>query len=790
MLKNHLKIALRQLKKQKFYSGINILGLAIGMTCCLIIALFIRDDLMYDRFHENADQTYRALWHARFGDNEWKVPLVPVPLGRTLKSDFPEVKYMTQFVSGGWTLRKGEEYLREPNIFFVDNDFFNVFSVSFLFGSPVDLTSKNDIILTSEMAQRYFDHSNPIGKTIERNDGQQLLVKGVVGKLPTQSHFHFDFIAPLSNVENVENRKDHWGSATVFTYFTLEDGVKENILQQKLQKFVNAEIAGENFNKGNNFTSFPFQKLTDIHLSPKLEEDIAKGGSKTYVFFLGLIACIILVLACINFINIATARAVVRAKEVGIRKVLGSQRWQLIRQFISESTLYVFLAIGVALILCFLTLPLFNAFTEKELALDFLGSPLLWGLITGITLFAAILVGLFPSFVLSSFAPVKVLKGKLAQAGKTNWLRHGLVILQFCVSIGLIICTLVIWGQLDFLRKQNLGFDKENVLLINRATALNDQYDVFLKKLEDLPVVQQYASSQFLPGDDFSSTVFLPEQPANFEETSLTFNFIDGAFSKTLKLNFTEGRDINPAIAGDSLACLINQTAAKRLGWENPVGKTMNYGGRMPFKVVGVVEDFNFESMHHDVEPIVMMKSWWNLPSIAIRLERGDIESQIASIQSTWKEVAPLAPFNFSFLDDDYQHLYQSEMKMSKVFSMFSLLAIFISCLGLFGLATFMAVQRTKEIGIRKVLGASVTGIVGLLSKDFIKPVLVAFIIASPLAWYGMEKWLENFAYRLEIQWWMVVVSGLAAITIACITISFQSIKTALLNPVESLRSE
>lgn len=791
MFRNHLLIAMRHMTRNKGYTFINIFGLTVGMAVCLLIALWVHDELSYDRFHAKADRTYRALWEARFGENEWKIPHVPMPLGPTLKSEFPEVEAVTQFVSGGYTIKQGEEYVREPEGVFVDPAFFDVFSVETVAGEPEQgLQRPNTIVLTETMAGRYFGNANPIGKSIERNDGQLLEVVGVVKKYPAQSHLQFDFMVSSDVLSYLKDRREQWGSATVLTYFTLHPDSDAGQLQQKLQTYVDEKIADEDYRQGKNFTSFPFQALTGIHLGERLESDISQGGSMTSVWLFGIIAVFILLLACINFTNLTTARSVVRAQEVAVRKVLGSQRRQLIAQFFTEAVLYIDIGLVLALAVTSLALPAFNAFSEKQLAVHTLFSPGFLLAIAGFGVLTTFLTGIIPATILSSFTPAKILKEKIATLKGGGWLREGLVVLQFAISAGLIIGTLVVQDQLQFLQEKQLGFDQEQVLVINRATSLRNNYEPFLEQLKKLPYVESATVAQGVPGDEFDSSVFVPEKPSNYDATSLTYSFVNTDFVETMKIKVVAGRDFSADMLTDSSACLINQSAAEKLGWDDPLGKTLSYGGYDERRIIGVVEDYSFRSLHHEVEPIVLMTTNWRLSKIAIRLQPGNAATHIAGIQAAWKDFAPQSPMEYSFLDQDFQALYQSETRMGQVFGMFSILAIFIACLGLFGLAAFLTQQRTKEIGIRKILGATTANLVSLLSRDFLKLVIIALIIASPLAWYLMNAWLEDFAYRINIQWWVFVLAGLLAVGIAFLTVSFQSIKAALTDPVDSLRSE
>jgi len=791
MITNYLKVAARNMLKHKGYTFINVAGLTMGMTICFLIFLWVRDEISYDRFHAKADRIYRALWEARFGDNEWKIPQVGVPLAEALEKEFPEVEKTVRLFQGGFTLRHGEEYGREQSVVFAEESFFEVFTISFASGNPATaLRDPESVVLTAEVAQRYFPQQNPLGQTLTRNDGRLMRVTGVIKNFPPQSHFHFDFLAPIQALPRFEQRKTQWGSASVFTYVLLRAGESTAALQAKLQAYVDKNVSGEEFRRAGNYNRYTFQPLLDIHLRSNLQYELAANGSLAYVYLFAVIAGFILILACINFVNLATARSMQRAREVGIRKVLGSQRAQLIRQFLAESLVYVALAIVLAVTLAELALPAFNQFAGKKLAIDFWGSPFAAATLASLALAVTALAGMYPAFFLSSFWPVEVLKGRVARYAGRETLRKGLVIVQFCISIGLIAGTLAVRNQLHYLQNARLGFDREQVFIIHRAGALEKQHAVFRDRLTAEPAIASAAAAQNLPGHLFDSTVFSLEQPANYQNTSLTYVNVDEQYVDVLRLKVVAGRNFSQAFATDSSAFLINQAAAKAFGWEEPLGKQISMGTFYKGPVVGVVEDFHFESLHHEVKPIVFLFNRWRPSYLAVRFRAGNVREGITAVQKLWKEFVPASPLEYSFLDQNYQKLYDNEQRMSQVFTAFSVFSILIACLGLFGLASFVAQQKTKEIGIRKVLGASVAGIVGLMSKDFIKLVLVANLLAWPIAYYAMNRWLQDFAYRIDIGLWVFALAGGVALVIALLTVSTQAIKAALANPVEALRYE
>jgi putative ABC transport system permease protein len=791
VFKNDLKIALRGMLKHKGYTAINIIGLSVGITVCFLISLWVRDELGYDRSHVKADRIYRALWEARFGDNEWKIPVVAAPLGETLDKNFPEVERTVRLYPGGMTLRLGDDYVREPDFLFTEESFFEVFTVAFIAGDPkTALRDPESVVLTAEAAGRYFPNQNPLGLTLAVNDGRLLRVTGVVKSFPPQSHFHFDFLASIKNLERFTGRLQNWGSASVYTYLVLRPGESAAALQAKLQAYVDKNVAGESGGRSGNFSRYPLQPLLDIHLGSHLKMELEPNGDRATIYLFSVIAGFILLLACINFINLATARSLRRGREVGIRKVIGSHRAQLIWQSLTEAFLHVASGIFVAVVLTALALPFFNSFAGKKLALDFLESPFAAAILAGFAVLVTVLAGAYPAFLLSSFWPVQALKGRLIARGERDGLRQGLVVMQFCISIGLIIGTLVVRDQLDFIQKKRLGFDQTQVLMIHRAGILRKQIAVFQDRLVSHPLVVDASAAQNLPGQEFDSMGFSLEQPANYQQTSLTYDSIDEHYVNVLQLKIVEGRNFSTELATDVSAFLINQAAAKAFGWEEPLGKRLGLGDAMPGPVIGVVEDFHFESLHHEVKPIVFFLHRWEPSYLAVRLQPGNPAEGIKAVQNLWKEFVPNTPLQYSFLDQDYQKLYDDERRVARIFFAFSVLAVVIACLGLFGLASFMAEQRTKEIGVRKVLGATVSGIVGLLTKGFVKLVLVAFLIVAPLAYFAMQRWLRNFAYRIDIGWSVFVIAGAIALIVALLTVSYQALKAALANPVETIRYE
>jgi len=804
MLTNYLKIALRNLRKHKGYTFINITGLAVGLACCLLIVLFVRDELSYDRYHDNADRIYRITLDALLGEQEIHGPISPAPMAQALVNDFPEVVQATRlFTFRDKTLVRYEDNrFVEERFFFGDSTFFEVFTFPFLQGDPeTALVEPNTVVLTESTARKYFGQQNPIGQTLRVNERTDYEVTGVMADVPTNSHFHFDFLGSLGTLDN--SRNPMWVSNNFRTYFLLADGHSPEALQAKfpamvknyagpqVEQFLGITI-DQFFASGGRF-AFQIQALTDVHLHSQLDFEIEPNGDITYVYAFSVVAFLILLIACINFMNLATARSANRAKEVGVRKVLGSNRRQLTLQFLMESMLLSVIALGVALVLAAVLLPVFNSLSGKALQIDYLDGFMLSGVI-GLAVLVGLLAGSYPAFFLASFSIVNVLKGRGLVGMKSSGLRSGLVVFQFVISIALMIGTAMVYRQVDFIQNKRLGFDKEHVIVLERFNALGPQQQAFKQQIQQHPNVVAVAAANTLPGRSFGDTSFIPEGAPPEEILSLRLLYTDFDLLETLNLELVDGRFFSRDFATDSAAVVLNEAAVKELGWTEAVGKRLvspSFNGEETefITVVGVVKDFHFQSLREAIRPLGLFIGR-NLNYLAVRIQPGDISGTLAAFETQWKTFAPGQPFTYSFLDRDVDALYQADQRTGSLFGTFALLAIMIACLGLFGLAAFTAEQRTKEIGVRKVLGASVGGIVLLLSKEFTKLVALAFVVAAPLAYFATNRWLQDFAFQADFSWWIFVLAGLAALTIAWLTVSYQSIRAALTNPVEALRYE
>ncbi len=804
MIRNYLKIALRNLLKFKAYSFINIFGLAIGIAACMMILLYIEDELSYDKYNEKADQIYRIHTMGKLAGNDINIAVSPPPLGQTLVRDYPEVvQYVRLMPNRTMLIRYKDNVFNESNFFWADSTIFDVFTIPFIQGDPkTALAQPHTIVLTEKLAKKYFGNEDPMDKIMNFEDGTPYTVKGVIKNCPVNSHFHYDIFASIASLGLSDT--PFWISNNFHTYIVLKKGVPGSELQAKLPAFAK-KYAGpqlrdlfgtsyEELEKSGNKYEFEIQPLTSIHLNSHLDYELEPNSDIKYIYIFSIIALFILLIACINFMNLSTARSALRSKEVGIRKVLGSNKSQLIKQFLAESILMSFIAVVVAIALVEIFLPSFNLLAGKELHTSYFNS----FLVIPVLLFAVIVIGLFagsyPAFFLSSFKPVIVLKGKLNQNGG-SWLRSGLVVFQFSISIILFIGTFVVYGQLKYVQEKNLGFDREHVLVIQRAWALERQAETFKNELLNNTHVVSATNTDNIPGRIFGQTVFKPADSPSPQQYILAVMGTDYDFAKTLKLKIAEGRYFSRENTTDTLAVVLNESAVKLMGIKDPVGKRIIYPGRnpqenVPYKIIGVLKDFHYESLHQKIRPLGILLNRGQTAFLPVRIKGTDVPGAISFIEQEWKKFVPNKPFEYFFLDDDFNKLYNSEQKTGEIFTVFSVLAIFIACLGLFGLAAFTAERRTKEIGIRKVLGASVPGIVILLSKEFTKWVLLANIIAWPIAYYFMKNWLQNFAYRIDPGLGTFILSAIIALFIALITVSVQAIKVAVANPVHALRSE
>ena len=801
MLKNYLKTAWRNIRRNKLFSAINILGLSIGIATCFIIMLYVQDELSYDRFNEKADRIYRIAFKANIDGGKIFEGNVMPPVAAALKNDYPEVEEATRIsLNGDTKITYNNKTFKESKLAIVDSNFFSVFTLPFIEGDPqTALMEPHNIVLTKDMAQKYFNREEPIGKLL-KIDNESFQVTGVIENIPANSHFHFDFFAPLSDLPYA--RDPTWMASGMFTYIVLKKGYDYKKLEAKfpgmVEKYMGPQVEQAfgvslaQFRTKGNELGFVLQPLTSIHLYSNTNFELEPGGNASYVYIFGVIAIFMLIVACINFINLSTASASKRAKEVGVRKVAGSGKLQLVSQFLSESVLITLFALVIGLVLIQVALPTFNNISGKHLSFSI--GPVIAFVALG--LFIGIIAGIYPAFYLSSFKPIAVLKGRLTANNNSFGLRSSLVVFQFFISVALIISTIVVYQQMKFIQNKKLGYDKEQILTLPNSYALGKNEQVYKQQMLKDPRIVNATASGYKPAGPTNDNNALVYPQGHDNKMMKTVDYhIDEQYIPTLGMQMAAGRNFSSALATDSSGMIINESAARAFGWNNntALDKTIVWvnstkGDKFPFHVIGVVKDFHFKSLHEPITPLLMTLQPEG--GLIFKIRTTDVAGLLATMKKQWDAFNTDEPFTYAFLDDLYNKTYSAEQKTGIILNIFSVLIIFVACLGLFGLATYTAEQRTKEIGIRKVLGASVAQVTQMLSKEFLKLVLIASLIAFPVAWWAMNKWLQSFAYRIDISWWIFLVAGSAAILIALVIVSFQAIKAAIANPVRSLRTE
>lgn len=812
MLLNHLTIALRNLSKNRLFSLLNIAGLATGLAVSLLIGLYVRDELSFDRFNEKADRIYRVNMDVRFGGQEQAVAVACAPMGPTLVRDYPAVETQCRFRQWGFiTVKKGNEAIEEGSNTYVDSTFFSVFTMPLVEGDPrTALTEPGTGVISEKMAQKYFGTTTGVvGRTLRINENRDLRVTGVMRDMPAQSHFHYDFLFSMSSIGDEANA-DMWLSNNFHTYLLLRPGasaadlaghfseVVEKYVGPQFEKFTGGTLAA--FKASGDWLRYSLQNVRDIHLNSDRVAEQESNSDMKYVWVFGSVALIVLLLACVNFMNLSTARSAGRAREVGVRKALGSNRSSLVHQFLTESLLLTVLSFVLAVAAVRLILPAFNDFSAKNISFSLLDAPLLASL-AGLAVLTALVAGSYPAFFLSAFRPIEVLKGKLAlgtQNGGSSWLRSGLVVFQFFISVALISSVFVVQRQLAFIQNKKLGYEKERLVMLRNTWWLQGKTLDFKSRLLQIPGIEHVSCADYFPTPSSRNNTNFNEAGKDVATESVQSQAweVDFDYLPTFGLKMHEGRWFDAALKTDSSVCVINQAAAKLFGWSNPVGRKISTFAdpslkkMMTLEVVGVVENFHYESLRENVGPMVMTIGRGS-GTMALRLSaQADIEKTMAAVGDVFKNYLPAQPFNFRFVDEEFDQQYRAERRIGGILGAFAGFAIFIACLGLFGLAAFLAEQRTKEIGIRKVLGASVGSVVGLLSKDFLKLVVASLVVAFPVAYFFMQRWLADFAYRIDLQWWMFAAAGAAAVAIAFLTVSSQAVRAGLANPVKSLRSE
>ena len=778
MFKNYFKILLRNSKKYKTYTFINISGLAIGMAVFILILLYVQHHLKYDRFHQMSDRIYRVDMESPLGGDS-KSATTSMVLAPKLQDIFPEIQKITRLKDyGKVTVSYGDKKFNEDRFFLADTAIFDIFSFEFVQGNPANaLIDPQSIVITESTAKKYFGDADPLGKTLLIENKDIFQVTAVIKDLPSQSHFHLDFLAPISILGEIQNPWGHWG----YTYALLSEKLSLAELHEKFDK----ALTIDNLGWGIIGMKFRLQPITHIHLYSHKTGEIEATTDVRYLYMFGTIAFLILLIGCMNFMNMATARSAHRNKEVGIRKVFGSYRYQLMGQFLGESILTSFVSLLLALILVELLLPFFNALIQTEIHFDLLQDKHLIAGFIIIALVVGVLAGSYPGFYLSAFRPIQVFKGISGSGYGAARFRKILVVIQFIITISLIMATLIVQDQLTYIRNKKLGFQKENIVAIPiRDASLRKQYESFKNELRQIPAVINVSATNAMP---YSGGLL-----TKVKEKRLQLKFIDEDYIPTLGLEIVNGRNFSKLIPTDSSASILNESAVQLLGWEDPIGKEFEESLKRGAKsmVIGVIKDFHNNPLHQSIEPLAFEIFPKFFDRFLVKIRMDDLPATLNSIQEKWQKFVPHRPYEFSFLDEDYDKLYRSEQQMGKIFGYFSLLAILIACQGLFGLAAFTAEQRTREIGVRKVVGASIINIVTLLSGEFIKLIFTASIIALPIAYFTMNRWLQDFAYRINIKWWIFLLAGTVGMVIALVTVSYQSIKAALANPVESLRYE
>ncbi len=798
MIKNYFKISLRALRRHPSYAGINIAGLAVGMACFMLIALYVQDERQFDSFHDNANRIVRITSHRSEEGNTRSFARSNPAIGPTLLQDLSEVENTVRFQAYSGSFRHQNLTFSETEVFFVEASVFDIFTFPLLQGNPrTALLSPNTAVLTETTAKRYFGDENALGEVIVMSDTLNFTVTGVAGDIPAQSHLNFDILLSFSTYKSLQAARGRdldnlWSSGTFYTYALLTSpdafASTEEQLSAYLERQIGQQTAGMEYSLG-------LQPLRDIHLRSNLRQELGPNGSLTYNYVFSIIAIFILLISCVNFMNLATARSTRRAREVGVRKSLGALRAQLMRQFLSESVLLSFASLLLALAVVVLVLPVFNDFAGKSLTFEWARHWAYLPLSLGLALIVGLLAGSYPALLLSAFLPVKALKGAISsgQKGTAIVLRRGLVVFQFTLSIAIISGTVIAVQQLDHMRGQSLGFDQEQIAVIPFSwdSVVQDRYETLKDRFLESAAIEQVTASGDVPGRMFTSMGYWIEGMPDEEYGGINALIVEADFAETYGLEMISGRDFSvdqAANLGESF--VLNEAAVAEIGMtpQEIIGKRFQMNSTGP--VIGVVKDFHFAGLQNTLEPLVMTvwPSWWGY--ISLRINSADMAGTLASVAQTWKQVIPNRPFEVFFLDDDFQRLYQAESRFGRLFVIFAVLAIFISCLGLFGLAVFTAEQRTKEIGVRKVMGASVSSIVLLLNRDMTLLVLASSVLAAPIAYFAMHQWLDTFAYRIDISLAVFILAGVGAMAVMWMTVAYQSAKAALTDPIKAIRYE
>jgi putative ABC transport system permease protein len=809
MIRNYFKIAFRNLTKYRFISFINLFGLTVGLTCCLLILAFILNELSYDKYNANANRIYRVTrtFNNQDGQVTLKLSTIAPAFGPYLTNDFPDVQKMTRLLKNSLTsVRYKENLFNETNIYFADDKLFDVFTVQVEKGNPkTALSDPYSVMLTDELARKYFGNEDAMNKTIRFNNQFNLKVTGIYKSFPENAHLHPDALLSFTTLNDTavygaDNLRTSWGNNSFFTYLLVPENYPVENLIARFPGFVDKHMDRSIYNGQipSKFTKLGLQKLTDIHLNSKMDYEAEPNGDIDRVYIFSVIALFILFIACINYMNLSTARSSLRAREIGIRKVIGARKKELIFQFLSESILLCWVAILIAALLTALILPWLNRFSGQRFTYLIL---LKWRVILPLLLtpfVVGIISGIYPALFMSSFQPVKTLKGLFSAGGKSISLRKALVVIQFAISIILIITTAIVFQQLHYIQNKSLGFNKEHLVILPYGNDIGGKYESFRTTLLNNAAFSNIARSSRIPTGrllDAGNAYTVSGDSVKPVNTDIKVVNVDYDFVPVYGIKVVAGRNFSRDYSTDTANFVINESSLKVIGWksaEEAVGKPFKYNSQTGH-VIGVIGDFNFESMHQQIVPLILTmaspaQAFYN--NISVKVSGNNIPGALAYLEKTWKSLLPETPYKFTFLDDNFGKLYDREQKQASLFILFACIAIFIASLGLFGLSSFAITLRIKEIGVRKVLGANAGRIVSLLSADFLKLVVIASMLAFPVAWYAMNNWLKDFAFRVSIQWWVFILAGVLASLIALLTVGIQALKAAKTNPVNSLRSE
>jgi len=796
MLKNLIKTSFRNILRDRAYSLINVIGLTIGITSSIFLLLYILDELSFDKYHVNHESIYRVITHITEQDDDFTWVVAQIPFGPTVRDRYPEVEKSVRFIGMGRVLyKKDDRKFYEEEIFATDSAVFEVFSYDFIDGDPTTaLHNPNSIVITRDLAIKYFGSERAFGESLEA--GEEIFkVTGVIENVPKNSQFSFDGLISMNTLDE-QRRSGSWGNFGVFTYLYAPNLVNPDDLEDKLSEIYDEYCAPIFKQYGINFT-YKLQKLTDIHLHSRYEGEADVNGDIKYIYIFAAVAAFMLIIASINYMNLATARSARRSKEVGIRKVVGSYRFQLISQFIMESILLSIIAFVLSLLLVLAILPFFNDLLDKEISMAFIVDPLIIVSLIGIILFVGFLGGSYPAFYLSSFKPALVLKSKIISRGGNAFLRKGLVILQFSISIIMLVCTWLVYDQLQYLSEKDLGFDKEHIIRMSLSTQeIQENYNALRAKLMELPEVINVATASTSPGYGVGKNLInVEDQNGGMVERGIDMYAVDYDYISTLGFHLVEGRDFSRDFPSDtSAAVIVTEGMADRMGWESALGKKFSFMGGdgqepEPMLVVGVLQDYHHASLYNIIEPILLLPRE-NLRVMHIKIDGQNTNHALANIEKIWNEVQTDQPFEYTFLDQEFQEQYHNDETRGQIFTVFAALTMTLACLGLLGLASYTAEQRTKEISIRKVVGANIQSLIYLVSREFIMLIFISILIGLPIAYYFMEKWLQNFAFAMDINWVSFVLVSVMALIITFGTVSYHTIRAALTNPVDALKEE